>query len=121
VSEVCPGPWPFNHSCSDGVCDYGECVDDSECGPGKGCHLVDPGFWTCAKLCEVDADCGPYPEKVACLPSGDGVPICTTLKPPGYGCTSDDECSGVCNLETGDCECSEENPCTEEGTKCFYY
>lgn len=33
VSEDCPGPWPFNHSCSDGVCDYGECVDDSECGP----------------------------------------------------------------------------------------
>lgn len=114
----CPGDYPNDWSCTDGVCEFGGCTADEQCTVGGA--LPD---WKCLKgevadfcglPCEDDAPCEAF--TLTCVgAAADGTKFCSTDAPAG--CTKDEECGGfgVCNVDTGACECSDDGECTADG------
>ena len=118
----CPGDYPQNWECNDGVCSLGGCSNNDECTfggalPDFECHEIG-GVGACFDPCESDADCEMVPGTTCSGDSDDGAKYCA-MESSG-GCTSDDECggAGVCNAESGACECSGDAECTIDGYVC---
>ncbi|MDI3292089.1 hypothetical protein QHF83_52750, partial [Polyangium sp. 15x6] len=117
----CPGDYPFNYTCDNGVCGPGQCATDMECTfggalPNNKC-VAENGLKTCVTPCTADADCT-MPLK--CIGEDDsGAKYCTSEATGG--CMSDADCNGYgkCNTTSKACECSADADCTGAGVdKC---
>lgn len=102
---TCPGmigEYPYNYSCNDGACKFGECESDEQCTfggvlEGYVCAEVD-GFAGCWPSCDDDQDCeDQFLQGWVCV-GGEG--ICQ----PGT-CATDAECTNgtVCRGDPGRC------------------
>lgn len=113
----CPGEPPFsNWECNAGLCELGGCETDDHCMiiAGTTCHQVG-GFGACVPVCTVETeaeDCLTDQGETCSGMTDDGMLYCVVDVPP---CDGDDDCGGfgVCNLETGACECADMGQCPE--------
>jgi hypothetical protein len=119
---MCPDQYPENFECVEGGCLSPGCASDADCAvlgiPGLQCmHLVGvhPSVLEafCLPPCETDRDCSPLE---ACTGmTEEGVLVCW---PKSNGpCECDAFCAvggGVCNLDTGFCECTSDDDCAED-------
>jgi hypothetical protein len=108
--DDCPGQWPWNYECVDGICRNGGCSGDDDCAiiQGTSCESLD-GFMACVPLCNADSDCLEDVGETCSGVTDDGETFCLY---PG-GCRSDDDCQGfgVCDSETGACVCDDATVC----------
>jgi hypothetical protein len=108
----CPGAYPYNFDCLDGVCLRPYCLEDDECTTaGEVCREV-RGVATCVLPCDVDPE--------ACTPGGtacagttdDGLPFCfERCDAPGVSCGNQ-----TCDAATGLCVCDNPNDCPSNQT-----
>jgi len=105
----CPGAYPYNVDCRDGVCVPPHCVEDDECtGAGEVCRPV-RGVATCVTPCADDPEvCTPLGASLACVgTTDDGVSICfERCDEPGVFCGNP-----TCDPETGLCVCTSSGQC----------
>lgn len=119
----CPGAFPYNMPCDNGVCGPPQCTSDADCtfggvAPDYKC-LTENGLKVCAVDCMTDADCT-MPLK--CIGQDDnGVKYCNAEPMMTGGCMTDMDCNGYgkCNTSSGFCECTVDTDCTGMGVdKC---
>lgn len=113
--EDCPGEYPWNVMCTDGLCEYGGCTGDDDCSFVVGLTCEDLGdVFACVPLCDSDDDCFEDAGETCSGATEDGLSYCTVP----FVCTSDDDCQGfgVCDLDTGDCVCDDD--VCPEGYEC---
>jgi hypothetical protein len=109
--DDCPGEFPWNVECQDGLCAYGGCVDDDDCAiiTGTTCEPAFGAAW-CVELCDADDDClVDFGETCSGL-TDDGETFCMF---EGGGCVTDEDCGGfgVCDADSGSCICADDGQC----------
>jgi hypothetical protein len=119
----CPGAYPRNWGCEEGLCVTPRCETDADCTEGA-CRATD-GVSSCVRTCSADADCEPEPDPehddgisgglgsiaaTCSATSDDGTRICAGEIPP---CESDDDClaPGSHCLGDGRCGCRADDDC----------
>lgn len=111
----CPGPYPLNFACDDGLCKAPQCTKDADCAAiesGLICRSVD-GFTGCARSCETNADC--TEPKTACTGrSDDGARICV-IDP----CVTDADCGSLHCQSNHFCGCNTDAECGGGKNKCI--
>ena len=124
----CPGDYPNNWECNDGLCVSPGCTTNDECTfggalPEWGCFNVDFGgnpYGLCAEQCDTDADCDTAGfEGYTCTGESDDGTYCVAPPVDPVLCETDDDCFGygVCQ-DDGSCSCAGNEECTAEGTVC---
>jgi hypothetical protein len=111
---------PFsNYECNEGFCDLIGCLEDGDCTiiAGTTCHQVG-GFGACVPLCTVETeaeDCLTDQGETCTGMTDDAMLYCVVEAEPPAPCEDDKVCGGfgVCNLETGFCECTDGAQCPE--------
>ena len=107
----CPGPYPWNVDCIDGLCVPGQCASDSDCptsGPLRACRAVD-GLRMCVTLCDDDPEVCAQPDTgLACSGVTDeGASYCAEhCDGPNVFCGNQS-----CDLESGQCVCTDSGQC----------
>jgi hypothetical protein len=122
-APMCPGAYPNNWTCDNGVCGAPQCSTDDDCTfggalMGYACLTVD-SLKFCAKTCAADADCSM--QMLTCSGSDDGGKKYCSTTTMGGGCKADADCMGYgkCNTTSGACECSADGDCSGAGVdKC---
>lgn len=113
----CPGDYPLNYECVDGLCESGGCADDMDCMiiMGTSCLEVN-GFPLCVPTCESDDDCLTEFGETCTGMADSGEMICE-IEP--VGCKSDEDCFGfgTCDVATGVCSCADTTECPK-GYEC---
>ncbi len=143
MCEAGVGTYPYSYTCeADGTCGYSGCADSDECTLGgvlmnQVCVQTE-GIGFCWTACEMDQDCedaflmgwtctgddgagGAYCEPPGCETDDDCPPngTCEADGSCSYpGCESDADCpaeggGGVCNTDSGACECATADDCAE--------
>ncbi|MDC3952344.1 hypothetical protein [Polyangium jinanense] len=115
----CPGNYPNNWTCDDGVCGPPQCTGDADCtfggaAPDFKCFTIND-YKTCAEGCAADADC---PMNTKCIGEDDnGAKYCSAEPMMTGGCMADADCNGYgkCNTASGVCECAADADCTGAG------
>ena len=108
----CPGEYPFNSECVDGLCQFGGCTSDEDCELIFGTSCEDLGdYAACVPLCDEDDDCLTDFGETCSGVTEDGQSFCTIQ----FGCTSDDDCQGfgVCDVDSGNCYCDDATVCPD--------
>ncbi len=107
----CPGAYPYNYSCADGICASPTCSSNEECAiiPNAECHPI-AGNGSCFVPCAVDDDC--VADLVCSGQADDGTKYCTTT---ATGCSMDVDCHGYGKCFTGACRCQSDADCTGMG------
>lgn len=102
----CPGAYPYNVDCVDGLCVPAQCDDDDSCtaiDPGQACVLV-RGLRTCVTACAADGDCAGLGASYTCSGvADDGSAVCfERCDAAGVFCGNQacDPVSGLCTCET---------------------
>jgi hypothetical protein len=110
----CPGEgYPNNWACNDGICEFGGCTDDLQCGLlglTQECHTID-GIGTCFDPCASDSDCALTGGTCSGV-ADDGTGFCEVETPP---CEDDLDCAGlgICDVQSGECYCLDDANCTD--------
>jgi hypothetical protein len=143
MCEMGIGTYPYSYTCeADGTCGYTGCADAEECTLGgilmnQVCVQTE-GIGFCWTACEMDMDCedaflmgwtctgddgagGAYCEPPGCTEDADcgKTGTCEADGTCSYpGCMSDDDCpadfgGGVCNTDSGGCECATTDDCAK--------
>jgi hypothetical protein len=122
VDAGCPGDYPKNYSCENGLCRAPVCQKDADCQPllgrAAGCRAVN-GRVGCVILCASDGDCiiGAAPDGGVtggatfgtCVGTADdGARICGGGPPR---CTADSDCLGKSHCADGRCGCLTDADC----------
>jgi hypothetical protein len=110
--DDCPGEYPWNVSCTDGLCEFGGCTGDDDCFFVEGLECEDLGdVFACVPLCEADDDCLEDFGETCTGMTEDGQTFCRVP----FVCGSDDDCQGfgVCDLDTGSCVCTGARHCPD--------
>lgn len=116
----CPGDtYPNNYFCSEeGICEFGGCANNDECTaggllPDMECHAIDDQP-TCFEPCANDGDCVLQPGTSCIGEADDGTMYCTVEPEP---CEEDPDCGGfgICDVDSGECYCGEDEHCSAEG------
>ncbi|GEM_PF-1676907 len=112
----CPSEnYPNNWTCTDGVCVFGGCENNDDCGNPlvEECHPID-GVGTCFDPCANDADCALLLGTQCIGMADDDVMRCEAPTEP---CEKDSDClgGGICNPATGECACVSDANCTGQG------
>lgn len=118
----CPGDYPHNYACENGLCRAPYCQTDSDCklllGDAGAANLVCRtlgGHVGCTLSCAADADCssiGGLSGGTCTGKADDGTRICAI--PPGtttLGCKSDADCPAGRHCQSGTCGCEEDSEC----------
>jgi len=122
----CPSDaYPNNWSCNAGFCEFGGCSTDDECTMGgilEGweCHELG-GVGGCVNPCADDDACeAMVPGWTCSFEYDDGTKGCAPPPVDPEPCTEDADCGGfgVCNADSGACECSGDAECSTEGYNC---
>lgn len=112
--DDCPGEYPWNYECTDGLCEFGGCTSDLDCSFIVGLTCEELAYTAaCVQLCDDDDDCGGF--GATCTgATEDGESFCLTV----FECTTDDDCQGygVCDLDTGACICESDDVCPDGWT-----
>lgn len=105
----CPGAYPHNWTCPDGICRAPECKSTQDCTlANTECHPTN-GFGICFTPCLTDTDCV---ANLTCTgQADDGAKFCTTTQ---AGCTIDDDCHGYGKCFFGACRCKLDGDCSAE-------
>jgi hypothetical protein len=113
----CGNPPYSNYECTDGFCQIIGCLEDGDCTTiaGTTCHQAN-GYGQCVPICTVETeaeDCLTDQDETCTGMTDDGLLYCTTLPAEQPPCEDDKACAGfgLCNLETGFCECADETEC----------
>jgi hypothetical protein len=116
----CPGAYPANWACDDGVCKMGPCATDDECSyggvlPDAKCFILELGgadYNTCVNPCTADTDCSPNTACTGVAKNGTDK-FCESTATASK-CTADADCggSGKCNTTSGACYCDADADCT---------
>jgi hypothetical protein len=107
----CPGPYPWNLDCIDGLCVPGQCTSDADCAtadPAQACRAVD-GLQICVTLCGDDPTVCTQPNTgLACSGATDeGDAYCfESCDSAGVFCGN-----GSCDAESGRCVCRDGGQC----------
>lgn len=107
----CPGPYPWNLDCIDGLCVPGQCTSDADCptaDPAQACRAVD-GLQICVTLCGDDPTVCTQPNTgLACSGATDeGDAYCfESCDSPGVFCGNES-----CDAESGRCVCRDGGQC----------
>src|SRR5690606_21638893 len=124
----CPGDYPLNYECTDGLCTSPGCSTNDQCTAGGfledwGCFNVDFGsgdYGLCAEACEVDADCDTAGfDGYTCTGESDDGTYCVPPAVEVDPCETDEDCAlGVCQ-DDGTCACTTTDDCSQlEGYVC---
>lgn len=131
----CPGDYPQNYECVDGLCKAPHCTKDADCalfGAGFICTPWAIGAGCAFPACTLDSDCtSPGATCASTLPDGRKVcsvtvPKCTPGSCPGRltclsggrcGCTQDSDCgtSATVHCVGGTCGCAGDQDCGANG------
>jgi hypothetical protein len=111
----CPGDFPNNYSCREGICIPAHCESDANCLIGT-CHEVG-GIGTCFNPCSTDEDCSAIPEGGCDGVADDGVKYCTVPTAP---CVDDGDCFGTGRCREGVCTCDTDEDCTGTTDTCVH-
>jgi hypothetical protein len=108
----CPGPYPNNVDCQDGLCVEPKCVDDAECdeaAAGTVCRVV-RGNPSCVIPCTDDAPCTAA-ALGACVGTDDvGGSFCfIRCDAPGEFCGNE-----TCDAASGLCTCTSDGNCQSD-------
>lgn len=115
--EPCPGPYPYNVDCIDGLCRQAVCVDDAECEAylaGTLCREV-RGLATCVLPCADDASCTAATLGTCTGTDDAGATYCLErCDAPGAFCGNQtcDDATGLCTC-TGDGQCQSDWRCVD--------
>jgi hypothetical protein len=107
----CPGAYPWNIDCVDGLCVPGQCESDADCPaaePPQACRPVD-GLRTCVTLCDADPDVCLQPDTgLACSAATDeGESHCfESCDSPNVFCGNQS-----CDAQSGRCVCRDSGQC----------
>jgi hypothetical protein len=106
----CPGAYPFNVDCVDGVCTPPQCESDDDCaGAAERCRPV-RGVATCVTPCNGDGDpaCSPLGTTWTCEGTDDDLQtFCVErCEQPGVFCGNQ-----TCDPNTGLCVCTDSGDC----------
>lgn len=109
----CPGPYPYNVDCVDGLCVPAQCDDDDSCtavDPAQTCALVG-GLRTCVTACAADGDCAAQGAGYTCSGATDeGASICfERCDAPGVICGNQ-----TCDAASGLCACASAGQCQSD-------
>jgi hypothetical protein len=101
----CPGAYPYNVDCRDGVCVPAFCVENDECTvAGEECHVV-RGVATCVMPCAADPEC--TAPSTCAGSTDDGIAFCfERCDAPGVFCGNE-----TCDPTTGLCLCTSSGQC----------
>ncbi|MBK6919279.1 MAG: hypothetical protein IPH07_17925 [Deltaproteobacteria bacterium] len=110
---ACPGPYPSNVDCVDGLCVRPQCDDDASCtaiDPAQTCALVG-GLRTCVTACAEDGDCAALGDGYTCsADTDDGAAICfLRCDAPGVICGNQ-----TCDAGSGLCACASSGQCQSD-------
>lgn len=124
-APACPGAYPRNWGCDEGLCVPPRCEADADCTiPGRtSCRLLG-GLASCVHDCSADADCdegdvsagGLGSASVCSQAADDGTPFCG---PPSPLCDDDTDClaPGSHCLDGERCGCRDDDDCAERPFK----
>ncbi len=105
----CPGAYPYNIDCIDGLCIPPSCVDDTECQAVAASTVCRPvaGNTTCVVPCADDAPCTAIDLGVCAGSDDDGARFCLRrCDAPGEFCGNQ-----TCDSTSGRCTCSSDGQC----------
>ncbi len=115
----CGDPPYSNFECNEGLCELIGCIEDGDCTiiAGTTCHQVNE-FGQCVPLCTVETeakDCLTDQGETCTGMTDDGDLYCIVEPDPVPPCEDDKACFGfgVCNLDSGVCECADETQCPD--------
>jgi hypothetical protein len=116
----CPGEYPRNFSCENGLCRAPRCETDAHCAYLLGdtgsmiCRERD-GLPSCLRACAVDDDCGAEGGLAAGTCSAladDGTRVCEmTTGGLSLGCKTDEDCPVGRHCQSGTCGCEQDAEC----------
>lgn len=129
ADSSCPGEYPHNYSCDNGLCRAPHCETDAHCQSLLGdagvvnlvCRALG-GHVGCIRSCSVDADCAAIGGLSGGTCSGkadDGTRICAV--PAGtqtLGCKSDADCPANRHCQSGTCGCAQDSECQPQLDVC---
>jgi hypothetical protein len=126
--DGCPGEYPLNYECVEGLCVSSGCASDDQCNAGGalsdwGCFVVDLGgsdYGLCAEACDVDEDCDTAGfDGYTCTGQSDDGTYCVAPPVEVPPCETNDDCAlGVCQ-DDGTCSCTANEDCSQlEGYVC---
>lgn len=116
----CPGDYPRNFACENGLCRAPRCETDADCAELLGVSdsavcRERGGFRSCMRACTSDDDCAAVGGLAAGTCSGradDGTLICAaTTGGSSLGCTTDEDCPGGRHCQSGTCGCEQDEEC----------
>jgi hypothetical protein len=116
----CPGAYPYNFTCDNGLCGKPQCTKDEDCAFGGllenfKCFTVG-GEKSCHETCMADTDCNPGTQMTYSGSGDAGTKFC--MDAIAVECMNDALCVGLgkCNLTSKTCECAADDDCTAMGS-----